>query len=673
MFKRLLFLLFLILLMNCSKDKPNAETQSGSHKKIDSLINAATNESISDSLRSQFLVQANNRIENVENESYKINAYISTGYYNLLLGNLDAYGKTSHLALKIALRKGDTINLARFYYDLGYYYRLKFKPDSSYFFSNRALKMYTYLNDDINQGKILLNMAVAQTTVKDYTGSEINTIKSISKLKNSNQYPSLYLSYNNLGVVYINLGQYDDALENYFEAKSYLKKYDASNYYKAMSLNNIGRVYYKKKDYPKAIEYYNQAMEINDLMKTDPGQVATVIANIADAKFEMLQLDGISELYFKSLRIRDSLKIKDGQVVVNIKLSKYFLTKFDTLKGILHAKKAEIIAKETKFNEGLLESYLQLSNIYSDKTANEYLLKYIKLSDSLVQNERSIREKFTRIAYETDEIIKEKESETKKKWWFLILAIIGAVFSLLLYLILRQRAKTRELVFSKKQDEANIEIYNLMLSKQRMFQKGSENEKNRISEELHDGILGRMFGTRLNLESLNEGDSKSDISEREKCIEEFQLIEADIRKISHDLKSNQLDSGMSYNTMVEELLKNQSKVGRFDYHLNFNDIKNWDSISNKIKINCYRTLQECLHNIHKYAKASKVDVEFKIEGRLLSVQIKDDGLGFDTRKKFKGIGLKNMKTRADSLNGSVEIISKSGQGTLIKMRIPFKN
>ena len=135
MFKRIFFLFFLIFLFNCSKYKSKNETQRGTHQIIDSLINASIDVSKSDSLRSQFLVQANNQIENLENESSKINTYIRIGYRNLLLGNLDAYGKASHLALKIASRTRDSINLGRIYHDLGYYYELKYKADSSYFFS----------------------------------------------------------------------------------------------------------------------------------------------------------------------------------------------------------------------------------------------------------------------------------------------------------------------------------------------------------------------------------------------------------------------------------------------------------------------------------------------------------------------------------------------------------
>ena len=77
----------------------------------------------------------------------------------------------------------------------------------------------------------------------------------------------------------------------------------------------------------------------------------------------------------------------------------------------------------------------------------------------------------------------------------------------MIYIILAQRAKNKELKFAKQQQETNEEIYNLMLSQQDKVDEARALEKKRISEELHDGILGRLFGTRLSLDSLNMANS----------------------------------------------------------------------------------------------------------------------------------------------------------------------
>lgn len=236
---------------------------------------------------------------------------------------------------------------------------------------------------------------------------------------------------------------------------------------------------------------------------------------------------------------------------------------------------------------------------------------------------------------------------------------------------MKQRSKNKELLFNKKQDEANVEIYNLMLTQQTKFQEGSNKEKERIAKELHDGILGRLFGTRLSLDSLNEGITDKEISEREEYIEEIQTIEEDIRKISHNLKTSLFNTNTSFRKLVEQLVTKQSKISNFEWSLNFNNLKNWENISNDIKINCYRILQESIQNINKYAKASKVKIEFYKEKQSLMLTIKDNGLGYNSKVKNKGIGQKNILSRVQTLNGKVEFISRVGFGTKIIIRIPI--
>ena len=77
-----------------------------------------------------------------------------------------------------------------------------------------------------------------------------------------------------------------------------------------------------------------------------------------------------------------------------------------------------------------------------------------------------------------------------------------------------------------------------------------------------------------------------------------------------------------------------------------------------------------MNNILKYADASEIKIELKKETEYLIVSIKDNGIGFDTSISSKGIGLKNIKHRAELFNGIVQIKSSPGNGC--KMKIIFK-
>jgi signal transduction histidine kinase len=90
-----------------------------------------------------------------------------------------------------------------------------------------------------------------------------------------------------------------------------------------------------------------------------------------------------------------------------------------------------------------------------------------------------------------------------------------------------------------------------------------------------------------------------------------------------------------------------------------------------VKEALFRIAQEALNNTAKHARASHVELRLKVAGDSLVVEIRDDGAGFDASGQFPGhLGLESMRERAHRLGGSVEIISSTGQGTIVRAMIP---
>jgi signal transduction histidine kinase len=90
-----------------------------------------------------------------------------------------------------------------------------------------------------------------------------------------------------------------------------------------------------------------------------------------------------------------------------------------------------------------------------------------------------------------------------------------------------------------------------------------------------------------------------------------------------------------------------------------------------IELNLYRIVQEQLNNILKYAKASVINIEMSTVKNKLFLSISDNGIGFDTVSTEKGIGLSNMKRRAELFSGSFEIFSFPGKGCEVAIYIPL--
>ncbi len=95
-----------------------------------------------------------------------------------------------------------------------------------------------------------------------------------------------------------------------------------------------------------------------------------------------------------------------------------------------------------------------------------------------------------------------------------------------------------------------------------------------------------------------------------------------------------------------------------------------NSVNDKFKLNIFRIVQEQLNNILKHAKATKVSISLLQNKKSIKLTISDNGVGFDTSKKRKGIGVANIKSRAATYNGTADFISRPGQGCILTAIFP---
>jgi signal transduction histidine kinase len=150
-------------------------------------------------------------------------------------------------------------------------------------------------------------------------------------------------------------------------------------------------------------------------------------------------------------------------------------------------------------------------------------------------------------------------------------------------------------------------------------------------------------------------------------------IEQDIREISHDLNREKSELINNFVAIVDNLLEEQKKTFKSKLVSIIDSGIKWELVSNSVKINLYRIIQESLQNINKYAEANTIKVELKKMEDDLFLTISDDGNGFDVNRSKKGIGLQNIQSRTIECNGTVDIKSKKGNGTIITIAVPFEN
>ncbi|WP_169676395.1 sensor histidine kinase [Flavivirga algicola] len=314
-----------------------------------------------------------------------------------------------------------------------------------------------------------------------------------------------------------------------------------------------------------------------------------------------------------------------------------------------------------------------MSELSSKAEDNSIAVKYyIKLKDSIQKNERALRNKYARIQYETDTYIQETKRLTTQN---VLIIIIGAIMLLIFALILVIRiqiTKNKILRFESEQQKANEEIYTLMLRQQAKVEEGRLLERHRISEELHDGILNRLLGSRLGLEFLSM-DEKEDQSKDNYgfYINEIKSIEREIRDLSHELKNTQLDPDKDFITILKDYVNKQSNLHTFQYSINQKCKIFWEDINDYVKVNLYRIIQEAIQNIIKHARANSIAINFSLNSNTLHIDIIDDGIGFNSNQKNHGIGLSNIESRVSKLEGEFKIASKIKNGTTLALKIPL--
>ena len=568
----------------------------------------------------------------------------------------------------------DSIQKAEQYYKIGELYRYSLITDSAYTYYQKAEKVFRDYNHNFEIAQTLFGIAVCQTYDKDYTGSESTSIEAITILEgiyetnNVRKYKA-YI-YNNLGIVFDELEQFDEAIR-YLELSLSLKNNLQGDFERSrgLTLNNLIKVYRRSGQFDLALEKYNEIYENKKLINEHPDVHLLALGNYAHTLYVSKNLEQLPGLYLKALKISDSINDTYNSIIIHQHLAEYYNSLHMTDSAKYYAYKAKNIS-EFYNNDDLLKSLLLLSKIESGETANKFLKNYIKLSDSLQKNERSNRDKFARIRFETNKIEQENIQIAKERKWLFIISIGIIITAFLLYLVIIQRNKNKELKFIQKQQETNEEIYNLMLSQNEGIEEARTLEKKRISEELHDGVLGRLFGTRLSLDSLNMNNSTEAIKTRSQYIDELKNIEQDIRKVSHELNTDFV-SGSGFIDIIKTLVETQTLAYNLSYKLEQDNTINWDGVTNKMKIHVYRIIQESLHNIYKHANATEVKISFKLKNNVICLTMTDDGSGFDVNKTKSGIGLKNMNSRIKEINGTINIKSQKDLGTNVTINVPL--
>lgn len=202
---------------------------------------------------------------------------------------------------------------------------------------------------------------------------------------------------------------------------------------------------------------------------------------------------------------------------------------------------------------------------------------------------------------------------------------------------------------------------------------GQENERKRVSLELHDG-LGQLFtAIKLNMQHLRSGiEQKVDDEAMQRLVlleQNISVAIKEVKHISHNLMPDVLEQ-FGLRAALEDLVRNWNVNGRMQITLEVIDL--FHKLDAQMELALYRIAQELITNAVRHSGATTIFVQLIDYGKSLVLMVEDDGTGFDIEMDRGGLGLRNIRSRAELLDGTVDIDPSPGKGTVTTVEIPIK-
>ena len=221
-------------------------------------------------------------------------------------------------------------------------------------------------------------------------------------------------------------------------------------------------------------------------------------------------------------------------------------------------------------------------------------------------------------------------------------------------------------------EKARLQL-ELAEKKQQMIEavlNAQEYERKTIGEELHDNVNQILTAVKLTLGCVLDRRADED-GLVTKSINSVSLAIEEIRRLSRKLvvPGNLKELGLL--PSLEILIKDIEAVTSISISIETQGLEKIKIVQDQ-KVAIYRIVQEQLNNIIKYAQASTVMIQLVLHDHKIHLSITDNGKGFDTNTKRKGIGLYNMASRAELFGGKLDIVSSPGQGCSLLVSINAK-
>lgn len=559
--------------------------------------------------------------------------------------NPDTAGILLNNAIRLSLNSNSVNYISKSIERLGHCYYF----DEEYSQAARCylicLQIEEKFGDEIRVAKINLNLGRIYNYMEILPNALEYTNKALATFEKNNIADKTAEAYENLGLLYFN--------RNFWE---------------------LPKPEQRKANFDEALKYYNKALELiiragDELRKGAILQSIAAVYNQTGNSAEAL------------VNIQESIRIfkkynehaQAGDALYAIGVTYKQLGKPEEAIGYL----TEALELSKKYNIGGIHwVYETLAEAYYDagkyKQSRDLYVRFINTRDSVLNLEKSqmildMENKY-QAAKKQNEI--EKLTLVKSRRTLVIYALMAVVLLLLASgFAFFRNIRSKKIIADQKLEIREKQLLELEKEKQliatRSLLAGEEIERTRLAGDLHDGLGGLLTGVKLKLSSMKENSiiTSENLAHFNHALNLLDTSIAEMRRVAHNLMPETL---MHYGlqTALADFIRQVEPEGL--PVISFNSFGENLRFEKELEITVYRIAQELVNNALKHANAKQIEVQLFTEKNRVSLQVIDNGTGFNPTMasgQTAGKGLKNINDRITAFNGHLEIVSEPGKGT----------
>ncbi|MCV6628866.1 MAG: tetratricopeptide repeat protein [Flavobacteriaceae bacterium] len=574
-----------------------------------------------------------------QNQSGLAQAYNDLGGLYYKAGDFDRALTAYRDALYLRLQQQDSLAMARLYHKLGIGFQRKFLMDSALVYHHKALEIY--------------------------------------QAKPQKQYVALLR--NHIANIYYHRKQYSKALNEHLAVLHIRTKLE-DHQGLVHSYTNVGNVYLHLQDTSKSLAYYQKGIDVGESYEFLP-ELATLYNHFGSIQKEKGKPTTAKEYLHKALQLHQAQQNVYGIASVLLHLGELDLRNGDITAARSKLYRGLYLAKKTMAQQKIADAYAFLLEYHAHRKHTDSVLHYQqqqnKLQQQILETHKTkeiaeIQKKFRYAAKEKETLLQRTSIAEKKlklqqkKLWLYGLGVFSVLFLVLLYYMYKHhRLKNSQI----RQETALNNALTALEAKHQL-----QDQRLRISRELHDNIGAQLtyivsaldkLRFRLHFPKIKINGKLQDLSAYAKnTIAELHDSIWAIHKEQISMKDLQI----RISKLVEQAdLASQGIDFSFQSDGKISDNYSLDTVSG---MHVYRILQEGIRNAAEHAKATRIAIAVFLETNHLSIQLSDNGKGFDTGHNLYGNGINIMEKRALEMGADWKLHSTEGQGTRIELRIP---